>query len=111
MKVGQRVIELLRKKGLEQKELALFLGTKPSTVNGWKAENRNPSCDAILPICEFLDVSPTFLLSGKEDTENSIGQEWIDIIAHIPEEKQDMCKDFLRTHMVIPEKYVDEKRG
>ena len=37
--------------------------------------------------------------------------EWIDIITHIPDDKQKMCKDFLRTHMVIPEKYADRKRG
>ena len=42
---------------------------------------------------------------------SGLDPEWIEIITHIPDDKQEMCKDFLRTHMVIPEKYADRKRG
>lgn len=67
MTIGNRVLVLLRENGLKQKDLAEYLHTKPSTVNGWKAENRNPSSDMIIPICEFLSVSPVFLLTGKQE--------------------------------------------
>lgn len=66
MRIGERVLKILEQKGLKQSDLALYLGTKPSTVNGWKNENRNPSCEYILPICEFLGITTDYLLTGKE---------------------------------------------
>ena len=66
MTIGNRVLELLNQKGLKQKDLASYLGTKPSTVNGWKEINRNPSSELIVRICEFLGVSYEYLLTGKE---------------------------------------------
>ena len=67
MTIGNRVLHLLKEKGLKQKDLADYLHTKPSTVNGWKNTNRNPSCDLIIPICEFLGVSVNTLLTGNEE--------------------------------------------
>ncbi len=69
MTIGQRVLYELSQKGLRQSDLAEFLGTTPSTVNGWSQENRNPSSNMILPICEFLECSCEYLLSGKESEE------------------------------------------
>lgn len=66
MRIGERVLNILEQKGLKQSDLALHLGTKPSTVNGWKNENRNPSCEYIIPICEFLGITTDYLLTGKE---------------------------------------------
>ena len=66
-----------------------------------------------MEMAEYLGVSLDELVYG-ETHKNELSdsdREWLDIIAHIPEEKQKMCKDFLRTHMVVPEKYADRKRG
>jgi transcriptional regulator with XRE-family HTH domain len=52
--------------------LALYLETKPSTVSGWREKNRNPSSDLIVRICEFLDVSYEYLLTGTDSTQNTI---------------------------------------
>ncbi len=35
-------------------------------------------------------------------------QELLEVFSHIPEDRQQLCLDFLRTHMVQPEKYVDK---
>ena len=41
-----------------------------------------------------------------------LSSEWGDIISQIPEDRQQLCKDFLRTHMVsTPKKYADNKRA
>ena len=66
MTIGERVIAILEEKDVKQKALADFLNTKPSTIHGWKAEGRNPSSEIIIPICEFLGVSPEYLLTGNE---------------------------------------------
>nr|WP_314465907.1 helix-turn-helix transcriptional regulator [uncultured Clostridium sp.] len=66
MRIGERVHILLDEKGKKQKDLADFLGTGTSTVHGWKQGNRNPSSEMLLPICEFLDISIEYLLTGEE---------------------------------------------
>lgn len=66
MSIGERVHTLLEEKGKRQKELADFLGTRASTVNGWKQGNKTPSSELLLPICEFLDISIEYLLTGEE---------------------------------------------
>lgn len=92
MTIGNRVIELLSQKGLKQKDLAEYLGTGTSTINGWKKENRNPSSDMILPICEFLDVDCEFLLSGQHKKTNEIfskeDSEWLTLLHQLPPEKR-----------------------
>lgn len=66
MSIGERVHTLLEEKGRRQKELADFLGTRASTVNGWKQGNKTPSSELLLPICEFLDISIEYLLTGEQ---------------------------------------------
>ena len=67
MTVGQRIIQILKDRGIQQIELARYLGASQSTVNGWNLKNRNPTSEYIIPICEFLKVTPTYLLTGEED--------------------------------------------
>lgn len=68
MRIGEKIHFLLNIKGLKQKDLAVFLNTKPSTINGWKEDNRNPTTEFIVPICEFfdIDISDFFLKEPHE---------------------------------------------
>lgn len=88
------------------------LGMSTGNTGKWK-NGGVPSVDVAYKIAKLLDVSVEFLLVGEETHTNDvfIDPEWVEIISHIPDDKQDMCKDFLRTHMVIPEKYADRKRA
>ena len=90
------------------KELHMSTGS----TGKWK-EGSIPKSDTVMPLAEHLDVSLDYLVYGRKlYTEvPGLDPEWIEIITHIPDDKQEMCKDFLRTHMVIPEKYADRKRG
>ena len=99
MTIGNRVLELLLEKNLTQKELAQYLGTKPSTINGWKEPNRNPSSRAIVPICEFLGVSYEYLLTGKAAPATFIAadtSEWLSLIYQLPPEKQYELKGYIK---------------
>ena len=114
MTIGERVFFLLDKYGLQQKELADAINVSKATVNGWKIRKGSPSADLISPIAKFFHVSTDFLLTGEEAESKTLSledEEWLNIIHRIPEDRQSMCKDFLRTHMVIPEKYADKRQA
>lgn len=67
MTVSERIFELIRERGYTQKEFSRKTGIAESTISDWKKKNTNPVSDKILIICEVLDVSPYFLLSGAEN--------------------------------------------
>lgn len=91
MTIGNRVLYLLKKNGLKQKDLAEYIGTKPSTVNGWKQENRNPSSNLIIPICEFLNISIIYLLTGiEENNNNEINEKLLTSFQQLNEDNQDI---------------------
>ena len=108
MTIGERVFFLLDKYGLQQKELADAINVSKATVNGWKIRKGSPSADLISPIAKFFHVSTDFLLTGEEAESKTLSledEEWLNIIHRIPEDRQSMCKDFLRTHMQIRGKH------
>lgn len=83
-------------------------GRSSSLAAGWKVGGF-PRLDVAMDIAEYLGVSLDELCYGLDDartvilTENQ--REWLQIIKRIPEDRQGVCKDFLKTHAVIPEKY------
>lgn len=101
MTIGNRVLDILKQKGLKQKDLAAYLGTKPSTINGWREPNRNPSSDLIVRICEFLNVSSEYLLTGKESCHflSNEDKEWLDLIHKLPIEAQYEFKGELKGYI------------
>lgn len=73
-----------------------------------------PTLDIVMEIADYLGMSLDELVFGLDKASSSDSDdmhEWSYIISHIPEDRQQMCKDFLRTHMVIPEKYADRKKA
>ena len=64
--VSDRIFELLKEKGMSQKEFAAKTGIAESTISDWKKKKTNPVSDKILIISEVLSVSPYELLSGAE---------------------------------------------
>lgn len=64
--IGERVIELMRKKNMTQKEFSNRTNIGQSTISDWKRKKINPSADKILIICDVLGVTPEELLSGSD---------------------------------------------
>lgn len=66
MTPGQRILDTIKRKNLNQRTVAIALGIPYSTLNGWRHPDRNPSCDYIIPLCEYLGVTPQYILTGEE---------------------------------------------
>lgn len=79
MKVGERILFLLKEKKLTQKGLSDYVGIKQGTISDWKGKGSNPSSEHLQKICEYLNVSPTFLITGQEDI-NKLSQDEIQLL-------------------------------
>lgn len=93
MNISDRIFDMLKQRGLTQSELATHLNTGTSTITGWKQENRNPSINLVMPICEFLNVSPEYLLTGK--VENQPNSQLIERVINLNAEDVQKLNQFL----------------
>lgn len=67
MIISERIFELLKEKGISQKEFAQLTGISQSTISDWKRKKTNPASDKIMLICDVLEITPYELLSGVEN--------------------------------------------
>ena len=88
MTVGQRIFELLKQKGMTQKEFSDRTGIATTTISDWRKKNTNPGSDKILLICAALEVTPEYLLSGvSEDSDRGQSRDYV-VIPSDTEERQ-----------------------
>ncbi len=64
MIMSQYIFELLKEKGLFQKQFAELTGISQSTISDWKNKKTNHAADKILNICTVLGISSEDLLSA-----------------------------------------------
>lgn len=67
MLIGERVLELIKEKGITQKAFSDQTGIPQSTISDWRNKKVNPSSDKIMIICDVLNVTPYDILSGNAD--------------------------------------------
>ena len=67
MTASERILQLLDEKRMTQKEFAKLTGIPESTVSDWRKKKTNPASDKIMIICQVLNVTPEWLLSGIEE--------------------------------------------
>lgn len=95
-------------------QVLIALGKATGSTGSWKA-GKFPQLDTAMEIAEYLHISLDELCYGKEKMKAAVlsesDREWLCILSRIPADKRQMCKDFLSTHMVAPEKYVDKKNA
>jgi len=58
------VKELRKKKGIQQKELAICIGVSRPTVSEWESNKKDPSGERLKKLAEFFDVDELVIL-GK----------------------------------------------
>ena len=66
--LGEQLKKALKKRGMEQREVAKQLGVSESTlskhVNGTRMQKQEKT---ILQLCEILNVTPNYLFGYEED--------------------------------------------
>ena len=62
MIISERIFELLKIKGISQKDFSKLTGISQSTISDWKTKKTNPAADKIKIICDVLEITPTELL-------------------------------------------------
>ncbi len=70
MTISDKIFDLLKIRGMSQKEFSEKTGIAQSSISDWKRKRTNPVSEKILIICEVLDVTPYELLSGTEGEGN-----------------------------------------
>ncbi len=93
MTICERFFSLLDEKGLRAADLCKILNIGTSVTTGWKNRNTDPPSKYIIQICDFLNVTPEFLLTGKDSVPSSI-QEEIELIQMYRELPQ-LSKEFV----------------
>lgn len=63
-----RITDKLIQEGKSQKSLMDYLGTSRMLYSDWKAGRANSYKQYIDQIAQFLNVSPTYLLRGEEES-------------------------------------------
>ncbi|MBD5504635.1 MAG: helix-turn-helix transcriptional regulator [Lachnospiraceae bacterium] len=108
------IYKICKDKGTTPTTVLKELGYSTGNVTQWK-KGSVPNAELCVAIARHLGITLDYLVTLSASVQNDglskSDQEWLDIISRIPEDKHNMCKDFLRTHMVVPEKYADEKKA
>ncbi len=66
MTISERIFELIKERGMTQKEFSIATGIAQGSISDWKKKKTNPVSDKIMIICQVLKVTPEELLSGTE---------------------------------------------
>lgn len=67
MTLGERIIDIRKKKGISQKDLASQLGITPTRLNYWEKDKRDPSIPMLNLLSEALDVDVNELIGRKQE--------------------------------------------
>lgn len=70
MTIGDRIFDRLKEIGMTQKEFSEKTGISQSTISEWKSKRTNPTSEKIMIICDTLNVTPEWILSGSSKTGN-----------------------------------------
>lgn len=94
----QRILDLLEKKNIKQKELANYLGISTSIFTNWKYRNGNSYMNYLDKIATFLNVSPAYLINGEITADNELTnreEKFLKIYREIDEKSRQMIDHLL----------------
>lgn len=96
------IIEILEKKHLKQSDLCAYIGINTSTMTTWKSRKTDPPAKYIILICEFLNISPYVLLTGKEKSSST---------DNLSENEQEMLNIFSKFNPIEQAKLIGKLEG
>ena len=72
MEIYERLFITMDEKGIMQKEIFENIeGTSKSTVSSWKTRRIDPPSKLIIPLCQLLNVSVEYMLTGENSDKSS----------------------------------------
>lgn len=94
MTISERLFSMLDERGLRASGLCKHLGIGTNITTGWKQRGTDPPAKYIAPICEYLDCSLEYLLTGEETKKEPApgisenGREMLTLYERLPERQQ-----------------------
>ena len=67
MKIGNQLLELRKKSGMSQEEVAEKLNVTRQTVSKWETDQSTPDFDKIAPLCDLFGITTDTLFHGTTD--------------------------------------------
>ena len=71
MKWNEKVKDLMIKKGINQKELALLSGITESSISRYLAGDKNPRMDIIVNVARALEISTDYFLEEENKCDSA----------------------------------------
>lgn len=71
MKWNEKAKDLMKKKGINQKELASLSGITESSISRYLAGDKNPRMDIIVNVARALEVSTDYFLDEDQKCESA----------------------------------------
>ena len=115
--INERITNLLSSNSaFSQKDLANYIGKQQSTLSNWLLKDREIPSSYLIPICEYLNVSLNYLLTGSEIESSNVttsasDQEWLDLIHQLPEDVQREYKAEIKGYVKALNKESGEMPG
>lgn len=92
MTICERMFLIMEQKGKKAADLCKILEIGTGQTTTWKKRNSDPPAKYIASICEFLEVTPEYLLTGTESNNdlnlNENEQEMLEKFKKLPNREQ-----------------------
>lgn len=75
MNINERLFQIMDKKHIKNNALAERLNVKPQIITNWKNRGTNPPIEYLPTICEVLNVSWEYLVTGEETEQHFTSEE------------------------------------
>ncbi|SCZ76115.1 helix-turn-helix domain-containing protein [Pseudobutyrivibrio xylanivorans] len=64
---NEHIFQVMKEKGITQKQLSKMTGISESTISDWKTKGKVPGIDKIMLVSKAIGVSPNELLRGESE--------------------------------------------
>lgn len=113
MDIGHHIQQIIKDQKSSQKALAEYLGVPEATLSNWlRIESRSLPSDYIISICEFLKVSPYYILTGKEKNSSSeqLSEEEQKILKYMKELPHDEQQQLIGMAMLLKKQVTNNPK-
>ena len=108
------VKELRKKKGIQQKELAIEIGVTQPTVSDWESGKKDPSGERLKKLALYFDVDELMILGKNISTQHTPITEEARIVSggmdKLPKEQREQILNVLRAMFSQNPGLFDEER-